>query len=278
MLQNTDCGPAGLAWSTLMKSQAEERIDEHPEERPSGGSEASVDLLPIYLREMGATPLLDRAGEVRLASELHEARGEFATAMMQLPTAWKKTILEGELAGLDSEKIWTMRQLETAYERLIAYKKQEPTAVKNPAFQEAARQKLRIDRSRDGLISANLRLVAHIAKKFTNQGMSFMDLIQEGNIGLMKAVEKFEYKRGYKFSTYAFWWIKQAITRAIADKGRTIRVPVHVAEKIKKIKRVSDELGDSLGRQPTIKEIAEKAQIPFKKVDELIGSMADTRE
>jgi RNA polymerase sigma factor (sigma-70 family) len=262
----------------MNSAEPEERIRQPTDERGSGGSsESSVDLLPIYLREMGATPLLDREGEVRLARDLHEARMEFAATVMKLPATWRKLLLDGELAGLDAERPWTMKQQEICYERLVAYRKENPAAAKNVSFVQALRLKIRIDRSRDGLISANLRLVAHIAKKFTNQGMSFMDLIQEGNIGLMKAVEKFEYKRGYKFSTYAFWWIKQAITRAIADKARTIRIPVHVAEKIKKIKRVSDELEDKLGRQPTVKEIARKARMPFKKVDELLGALADTR-
>ncbi len=262
-----------------MKSpELDERGEEIEIERAERSSaESSVDLLPIYLREMGATPLLDREGEVRLARDLHEARAGFATAVLALPAAWRKTIFEGELARLDGKRTWTMKQLEICHERLLAYGQQHQAASHNPSFREALRFKRQINASRDGLIRANLRLVAHIAKKFTNQGMSFMDLIQEGNIGLMKAVEKFEYKRGYKFSTYAFWWIKQAITRAIADKARTIRIPVHVAEKIKKIKRVSDELGDSLGRPPTAREIARKARMPVRKVDELIGALADNR-
>jgi RNA polymerase primary sigma factor len=121
------------------------------------------------------------------------------------------------------------------------------------------------------MIEANLRLVAHVAKKFCNQGMPYMDLVQEGNLGLMRAVEKFEHERGYKFSTYAFWWIKQAITRAIADKSRTIRIPVHLLERMRKVQRAARELEDALGREPSAREIAAKIQIPLKAVTELLG-------
>ena len=228
-------------------------------------------ILPIYLREMGATPLIDETKEVELARELQESRQGLAKLALRLPVYVKEYVLEGDFEGPKRGREWPLDDLVTFYGKMARYAREHHDAKIQSTFKSVREYKKHVDHARDALILANLRLVVHIAKKYLNHGISFMDLIQEGNIGLMKAVEKFEYERGNKFSTYAYWWIKQAIERAIADKARIIRIPVHVNEKIKKIARVSRELGETLGRKPTPQEIAKKLRMPVVKVEEILG-------
>lgn len=177
---------------------------------------------------------------------------------------------EQELAALegvpidDSVRMWLREigktPLLTSEEEVRLAKIIAESDGKSPEAQEA----------KEKLIQANLRLVVSIAKRYSGRGMSFPDLIQEGNIGLIRAVEKFDYTKGYKFSTYATWWIRQAITRAIADQGRTIRIPVHMVETINRLVKTSSQLLQELGREPTLEELAKAMDMPVERVSEII--------
>jgi RNA polymerase primary sigma factor len=176
--------------------------------------------------------------------------------------------------GLSEETLQELKKTFQAARSRIRQLETEEAFVSAEEIKDAVRHldiaEEKVKRGKAELVEANLRLVVSIAKKYTNRGLQFLDLIQEGNIGLMKAVDKFEYKRGYKFSTYATWWIRQAITRAIADQARTIRIPVHMIETINKLIRTSRHLVQKLGREPTPEEIAERMDLPLDKVRKIL--------
>ena len=197
------------------------------------------DPVRMYLKEIGKVPLLSADEEIELAQKMEAG----SVAVEKIP------LLKERLAETGDEQ-----------------EKEEIQA-------EIKALQLDVDRGSDAkkrLAETNLRLVVSIAKRYVGRGMLFLDLIQEGNLGLIKAVEKFDYRKGYKFSTYATWWIRQAITRAIADQARTIRIPVHMVETINKLIRVSRQLLQELGREPTPEEIAEEMKMPVERVREIL--------
>jgi RNA polymerase primary sigma factor len=247
-----------------------EELEDLQEPAPKRAA-ADADLTAVYLREVGAIPLLDREKEVELSSQLQQARKDFAAATMKLPATYRKQVVDGAGGKSRVEPLWSLQQIGSSYELLRMHSRETRALRNHKAYISIVDAKRRVDRARDAMVEANLRLVAHVAKKFCNQGLAFMDLVQEGNLGLIKAVEKFEHERGHKFSTYAFWWIKQAITRAIADKSRTIRIPVHMVEKLRKVQRASRLLEEELGRKPHVREIAKKVSMPVKAVAEILG-------
>ncbi|MFH1777751.1 MAG: RNA polymerase sigma factor RpoD [Candidatus Omnitrophota bacterium] len=175
-------------------------------------------------------------------------------------------VLERQIEKLREKKMRDeIAQLLEKKNKLVAEFRQKPEEIKE-MIRKISKRELEFSKTKKALVEANLRLVVSIAKKYTNRGLSFLDLIQEGNIGLMKAVDKFEYKRGYKFSTYATWWIRQAITRSIADQARTIRIPVHMTETINKLTRASRFLVQENGKEPTPDELAQIMKIPVDKI------------
>ncbi len=230
------------------------------------------DPVRMYLKEIGKVPLLNAAQEVDLARRIEA--GEFSTELLPVFDNGSKVdqkklrrVVEavvdirehqeekfGKVEGIGRERVlrsWCSRNREQLVDFLRKVERDGQLAKKK-------------------LIEANLRLVVSIAKRYVGRGMLFLDLIQEGNLGLIRAVEKFDYSKGYKFSTYATWWIRQAITRAIADQARTIRIPVHMVETINKLVRVQRQLLQDLGREPLPEEIGKQMGIPADKVREIL--------
>ena len=213
------------------------------------------DPVRMYLKEIGKVSLLSAEGEIELASAISAGNKAKATLI-----AWEKANGQAVEPVLDAED--PVGEIEVPEEEVANLTEKDLEELrKTVKAGESAKQKL---------AEANLRLVVSIAKRYAGRGMLFLDLIQEGNLGLIKAVEKFDYTKGYKFSTYATWWIRQAITRAIADQARTIRIPVHMVETINKVIRVSRQLLQELGHDPTPEEISAQMNMPVDKVREIL--------
>ena len=281
----------GLNVMDVRKPGLEEEMLSGKEEEEE--DEKSEDLIQAYFHSMGDITILTRDEEIRLAKKLKEIKEILKATIMSMPL-YKKVeetlncseqedlntadeekqdeALSKTLEMLDTITMNTENQDEYAYVELETGMTidilKEDYAIITKAIEL-------LTKTKHELIIHNLRLVVYIAKHYTGKGLSLLDLIQEGNIGLMKAIDKFDYTRGFKFSTYATWWIRQAITRALVDQVKTIRLPVHMIELYNKVARIAKELMSHLGREPGTEEIAKRLGLPVKKVEDILGAIQD---
>jgi RNA polymerase primary sigma factor len=239
--------------------------------RDRDASARREDPVKTYLREIGKVPLLTKEGEVELAKAMEiGAYAELSIAVQAGKGAKSELRKNKDLSDVERVELEELVEKGSAAAELLVSSSFEEKLgdelPQKPTAEELENLVRKGRAARDRLTISNLRLVVSIAKRYMNRGLSFLDLIQEGNMGLMKAVEKFDYTRGYKFSTYATWWIRQAITRAIADQSRTIRVPVHMIETVRELNRVKREYIQSHGSAPTLEDLSELTGMSIDKI------------
>ena len=241
----------------------------------SSAANAASPVQQIYMQETGRTALLDKSSEVTIATQLTDARIATQELAKSLAGSCREYVFAGDEGASNLGAAWPLGRLEAVIAKLVQFTDQHPDAKAAATLRKIRAHKVELDAARDGLIRANLRLVVHVAKKYGTRGLPLMDLIQEGNLGLLTAVERFDPKRGHRFSTYACWWIRQAIERAIAEKSRTIRIPVHVTEELRTIEYVARELSQDLGRDATPHEIATQLSLPVETVDRALAIVGE---
>ena len=246
---------------------------------------SSLTTVSRYLEEIGKTPLLTREEEVAVGKKIQEGKQNFIRLAVEgagliknnsflLSLFERKGGLEKDLDNVerDLDRVREIADfLEAERKKLGQIKPEEDRDRVEQILEEIKKARSVYEANRKKMIEANLRLVVSFAKKYTGRGVSFSDLIQEGNIGLSRAVDKFDHKSGKRFSTYASWWIRQALSRAITDQSQSIRIPVHIAHLMRKLSRISRQLEQELGRQPSSEEIAERVDIPPERIRETMG-------
>lgn len=270
--------------SVLEEESTDTQSDSGSESEKNSGKSLGPALESLYFRSFGSRPLLNKDSEIELAKEIDQASRVIRSLIKQgfqiVSSTQKGSEREVALALLKETLTFTgfsapaIGNVQQVFHEISPSKPEDSRALKDLSLQ-LRQAKYKLEKAKSELVQRNLRLVVDIAKRYTGHGLAFLDLVQEGNIGLMKAAERFQYRKGFKFSTYATWWIRQGITRALADQSRTIRVPVHLNEISNKIARTSKRLTQQFARPAQMEDIGEVLNLSTEKVHETLQAFQD---